>query len=61
MEDADMKADRTKKMRFAFRHINMAKMCTKLAEEFIDTTKLSDDFLCRAEAHMIMARSYISH
>jgi hypothetical protein len=56
-----MKANRIMRMRFASRHIHMAKLCTRLAKEFNDCAKISERFLCRAEAHMMMADSYISH
>ena len=56
-----MKADRIMRMRFAFRHINMSKMCAQLAKEYIEYSKISERFLCRAEAHMMMADSYILH
>lgn len=56
-----MKANRIMRMRFASRHLDMVKMCTQLAREFNDCAKISERFLCRAEAHMMMANSYISH
>jgi len=56
-----MKANRIMRMRFASRHLDMVKMCTQLAREFNDCAKISERFLCRAEAHMMMAQAYIQH